>query len=49
MLEWGKAQVQKIRFDDYKRYSVPYQIAQDVKVVSLSVGWDHFMMIDKSR
>ena len=39
----------KLRFDDYKRVSHPYQVCNEVKVISLAVGFDHYMMIDKAK
>ena len=29
---WGKNEKQKIRFDDYKRYSMPYPVSDDIEV-----------------
>lgn len=35
-----------IKFDDYMRYSLPYQIVNQVEVKYLSAGHTHFLMLD---
>lgn len=44
----GKGLHQKIRFDDYMRYSLPYQIFEDILVHQIAVGFDHFLMVDRT-
>lgn len=46
---WGKNEGRSIKFDDNKRHSLPYQICPDVRVVTLSVGIDHVLMIDEDN
>ena len=49
VMMWGKNEFQKVKFDDYKRYSFPYQICQDIQVVNLSVGFDHYLVVDDTN
>jgi len=43
----GKGMYQRVKFDDYKEYSVPRLISEDIKVRSLAAGYDHYLMVDK--
>lgn len=44
----GKGLHQKLRFDDYMRYSLPYQISEDIVINQIAVGFDHYLMVDKT-
>ena len=43
----GKLDYQKVKFDDYRRFSMPYQIFEDVHVISATCGINHFLMVSK--
>jgi alpha-tubulin suppressor-like RCC1 family protein len=46
VMAWGKNESHKPKHDDFKRYSMPYQLSYDLEIVSISMGFDHFLMVD---